>query len=56
MLIADNVDDRQPLKAPAFIKAFTGKLYADKGYVSTALTNALFCDGIHLITHRYAIT
>jgi len=45
-----NVDDRQPLKDPAFIKAFSGKLYADKGYISADLTNALFCDGIHLVT------
>jgi hypothetical protein len=50
ILTAGNVDDRQPLKDPAFIKAFTGKLYADKGYISAELTNALFCDGIHLIT------
>ena len=50
MLTAGNVDDRQPLKDPAFIKAFTGKLYADKGYISAELTNALFNDGIHLIT------
>lgn len=45
-----NADDRQPLKDPAFIKQITGKLYADKGYISKELTNALFCDGIHLIT------
>jgi len=50
MLTAGNTDDRQPLKDPAFIKAFTGKLYADKGYISAELTNALFCDGIHLVT------
>jgi len=50
MLTGGNVDDRQPLKDPAFIKAFTGKLYADKGYISAELTNALFCDGIHLVT------
>lgn len=45
-----NVDDCQPLNDPAFIKAFTGKLYADKGYISAELTNALFCGGIHLVT------
>jgi len=50
MLTGANTDDRQPLKDPAFIKAFTGKLYADKGYISSELTNALFCDGIHLVT------
>ena len=50
MLTPGNVDDRQPLKDPAFIKAFTGKLYGDKGYISAELTRALFCDGIHLVT------
>lgn len=50
MLTPGNVDDRQPLKDPGFIQAFTGKLYADKGYISAELTNALFCDGIHLVT------
>lgn len=50
MITQGNVDDRQPLKDPAFIKAITGKLYGDKGYLSAALTNALFCDGIHLVT------
>jgi len=50
MITQGNVDDRQPLKDPAFIKAITDKLYADKGYISAELTNALFCDGIHLVT------
>jgi len=50
VLTRGNVDDRQPLKDPAFIKAFTGKLYGDKGYISAELTQALFCDGIHLVT------
>lgn len=50
VLTRGNTDDRQPLKAPAFIKAFTGKLYGDKGYISVELTQALFCDGIHLNT------
>lgn len=45
-----NVDKCQPLKDPAFIKAFAGKLYAEKGYISAKLTNALFCDRIHLVT------
>lgn len=49
-LTGGNIDDRQPLKDPAFIEAITGKLYADKGYVSQELGQALFCDGIHLIT------
>jgi hypothetical protein len=29
LLTSGNTDDRQPLKDPAFIEAFTGKLYAD---------------------------
>ncbi len=45
-----NVDDREPLKNANFIKALSGKLYADKGYISSKLTNMLFIDGLHLIT------
>lgn len=45
-----NVDDREPLKNKNFIKALKGKLYADKGYISSNLTNILFMDGLHLIT------
>ncbi len=44
-----NVDDRKPLKNKKFIKKLKGKLYADKGYISKALTEVLFVDGIHLI-------
>ncbi len=29
-----NIEDREPLKNPSFIKALKGKLYADKGYIS----------------------
>lgn len=50
MITAGNVDDRHPLKDPAFIEAITGKLFGDKGFISAELTNALFCEGIHLIT------
>lgn len=50
MITPGNVDDRKPLKDPAFIKAFTGKVYADKGYISAELTKALFSNGIHLVT------
>jgi len=46
-----NVDDREPLKNERFIKAIKGKLFADKGYLSKALTQMLFLDGIHLITN-----
>ena len=46
-----NVDDREPLKNERFIQAVKGKLYGDKGYISKELTNMLFVDGLHLITH-----
>lgn len=45
-----HVDDREPLKNQSFIKSLKGKLYADKGYISKALTQILFLDGLHLIT------
>jgi hypothetical protein len=46
-----NTDDREPLKDKKFIEKLKGKLYADKGYVSSKLTQILFVDGLHLITH-----
>ena len=45
-----NVDDRDPLNNPKFIEKVKGKLYADKGYISTKITQLLFVDGIQLIT------
>ncbi len=45
-----NVDDREPLKKEAFLKAVFGKLFADKGYISDKLTKILFVNDIHLIT------
>lgn len=45
-----NVDDREPLKSSKFIEKVKGKLYGDKGYVSSKLTELLFVDGIQLIT------
>lgn len=45
-----NVDDRDPLKHGSFLKDIKGKLYGDKGYVSSELANLLFVDGLHLIT------
>ena len=45
-----NVDDREPLKDPNFLKNIFGKLFADKGYISKELFKALFVDGIKLIT------
>jgi hypothetical protein len=46
-----NVDDREPLKNKKFIEKIRGKLYADKGYISQKITEVLFVDGLHLITH-----
>ncbi len=46
-----NVDDREPLKDKKFIEKIKGKLYADKGYISQKITEVLFVDGLHLITH-----
>ena len=46
-----NTDDRVPLKDKKFIEKLRGKLYADKGYISQKLTEVLFVDGLHLITH-----
>lgn len=46
-----NVDDRDPLKSKKFIEKLRGKLYADKGYISQRITEVLFIDGLHLITH-----
>ncbi len=46
-----NVDDRKPVRELS--KGLLDKLYADKGYISEALTNDLKKDGITLITtHR----
>ena len=50
-LTPGNTDDREPLKNKKFIEALKGKLYGDKGYISKALTELLFIDGLHLITH-----
>jgi hypothetical protein len=45
-----NVDDREPLKNERFIEKIKGKLFGDKGYVSSKLAQVLFIDGIQLIT------
>lgn len=45
-----HVDDREPLKQESFLKAIKGKLFGDKGYISSDLSQMLFVDGIHLIT------
>ncbi|MDR1623453.1 MAG: IS982 family transposase [Tannerellaceae bacterium] len=44
-----NVDDRQPLSMESFIHNVSGKLYADRGYISQKLADILFVDGIHFV-------
>jgi len=43
-----NVDDRKGLKA--MVKFIRGKLFGDKGYISKALQESLWEQGIQLIT------
>jgi hypothetical protein len=45
-----NVDDREPLKNKRFHKTVSGKIFADRGYISKQLFDQLFVNGIHLIT------
>lgn len=44
-----NVDDRAPLSMDSFIEKISGKLYADRGYISQRLKEILFVDGVNLI-------
>jgi hypothetical protein len=44
-----NVDDRVPLSMDSFIEKVSGKLYADRGYISQKLKEILFVDGIHFV-------
>ena len=44
-----NADDRQPLSMESFINKISGKLYADRGYISQKLAEILFVDGINLV-------
>ena len=45
-----NVDDRNPKHIKKMTKQLFGKLFADKGYLSKALWEMLFADGIQLFT------
>jgi hypothetical protein len=45
-----NVDDRNPDVLNVLSKNLFGKLYGDKGYISSSLFELLFNDGIHLVT------
>jgi len=43
-----NVDDRRPV--PKLVKGLFGKLFGDKGYVSGPLFEALYDEGVQLVT------
>lgn len=47
-LTPGNTDDRRPV--PALVAGLSGKLIADKGYISGALTAVLCEQGLHLVT------
>ena len=49
-LTKGNVDDRNPKHIKKLTKELFGKIYADKGYLSKALWEMLFADGLQLIT------
>jgi len=48
MLTSGNVDDRKPV--PSLVSELTGKLFGDRGYISTKLVTELLHNGLHLIT------
>ena len=49
-LTPGNVDDRDPETLKTLTKKLFGKLFADKGYISSSLFETLFNNGIHLVT------
>ncbi|QCX52878.1 IS982 family transposase [Elizabethkingia sp. JS20170427COW] len=49
-LTKGNVDDRNPKHIKKMTEQLFGKLFADKGYLSKALWEMLFADGIQLFT------
>ena len=49
-LTKGNVDDRNPRHVKKMTEKLFGKLFADKGYLSKALWEMLFTDGIQLFT------
>jgi hypothetical protein len=49
-LTPGNVDDRDPQTLNTLTKKLFGKLFGDKGYISSALFEILFNNGIHLVT------
>lgn len=50
VLIGSNVSDRDSKAFDVLAKRLYGKLFADKGYISQKLFDALFEDGIQLVT------
>lgn len=51
-LTAGNIDDRNPKVMAHLTKEMFGKLFADKGYVSQKLFDALWKEGIQLVTKQ----
>jgi hypothetical protein len=49
-LTPGNVDDRDPNVLKTLTKDLFGKLFGDKGYISSSLFEMLFNNGIHLVT------
>jgi hypothetical protein len=49
-LTPGNVDDRNPDTLKHLTKKLFGKLFGDKGYISAALFETLFNNGVHLVT------
>jgi hypothetical protein len=49
-LTPGNVDDRDPKTFKVLTKKLFGKLFGDKGYISSTLFDTLFNNGVHLIT------
>ena len=49
-LTKGNVDDRNPGVWSVLSQDLFGKLYGDKGYISTSLFESLFNEGMHLVT------
>jgi len=49
-LTPGNVDDRDPQTLKTLTKKLFGKLFADKGYISSSLFEMLFNNGVHLVT------
>jgi len=49
-LTPGNVDDRDPKTLKTLTKKLFGKLFGDKGYISSSLFEILFNNGVHLVT------